>query len=55
LPRQVQFQGLFEPTRQLRSSSGLTDGGLFQTRIRQLRGGTLTAACRVDAVRHVEL
>ena len=30
LTRQVQVQGLFEPTRQLRSSWGLTDGGLMQ-------------------------
>src|SRR6185436_12271657 len=30
LTRQVEIQGLFEPTRQLRSSSVFTDGGPFQ-------------------------
>src|SRR5215213_3077186 len=52
LPRQVQVQGLFEPTRQLQSSFGLRMADSSTTRIRQLRGGDATD-CRFCAFRHV--
>jgi hypothetical protein len=62
LPRQVEIQGLFEPTRQLRSSSCYTSlecGRLSllltkdadKRRTPKKRGETLTAGCRDCAVR----